>query len=302
MQEKLAKDEESFRKTKEATGDNDINKVIQKFLVQAEYFKECDERRKATENRLQRAKDGRREAQKLLEDASAAGQERVSAKMQSDEATLMLLRLKTEEDEAKKRYIEAKQLQIEVKEGIRLICQKLATDAFDPAAAGLRDDDSMPHLPPAAAPQPELLDTDPGTMFGDMGKCVEFLQEVMWDIAERERKERERKEREEEAAKGETERLLLEVPGTGETGEAAKPREKKEPAASLHLVPEWTTPIKFADGADEEGADDDDAGVPCCSLSPPLYVSSSSLLVFQISIEYLPPVTQWRTGYGIVRH
>jgi hypothetical protein len=38
LQQQLLKDEEAFRRMKEATGDDDINKVIQKFLVQSDYF------------------------------------------------------------------------------------------------------------------------------------------------------------------------------------------------------------------------------------------------------------------------
>ncbi|KAH7830799.1 putative axonemal dynein intermediate chain protein [Monocercomonoides exilis] len=250
LQTRLAQDEESFRKIKEATGDEDINKVIQKFLVQAEYYKECDERRRATEARLQRAKDGRREAQKQLEEAQAAGVERISAKMQNDESQMSLYHLKTEEDEAKKRYIEAKQLQIEVKEGIKLLCQKMEIATIDPAAYGLREDEDIPHLSPEDAPRAELLDSDPDAVFDKLIVCMEFLLDEAKAKEERDAAERAEKERQREQA-------LEEGRDLDEEMEDDK-LSKEEEETDLQVVPEWNTRIHFDDQTDEEDEEEED--------------------------------------------
>ncbi|KAK2961492.1 putative axonemal dynein intermediate chain protein [Blattamonas nauphoetae] len=259
-EERLAKDEESLRRMKEATGDDDVNKVIQKFLVQTEYYKECEERRKTTEGRLERAKIGRAAAAQELEQAKEEGADKVSEKVRKEQLERELESIKSKENETRKRYIESKQQQIEVNEGIHLITTKLAITCIPP---GMSEDDvdreGYPNLLPTSSlptfDEHGIKNPDDDSYVSDLFQKMEECVTLMMEETREYREEQERRKQEREDAIIEAEETGADLPardgstpGPGATG----------PTPS-QLLPDGNVRINFEEmGADEDDDDEHD--------------------------------------------
>jgi len=126
VQDRMQRAEDAFRRIKEATGDDDVNRVIQKFITQERDRRESEVNLKRAKENLAAAQEELRLAQIALAEANTA--ENIGNKRIEEETAANLTKALAEEEDERKRFSDAQRLVSDVKDGMKLLIQRLKID------------------------------------------------------------------------------------------------------------------------------------------------------------------------------
>mmetsp|Transcript_9632 Transcript_9632/g.21915 ORF Transcript_9632/g.21915 Transcript_9632/m.21915 type:complete len:577 (-) Transcript_9632:80-1810(-) len=130
QKDKVTTYEEAFRRIKEATGIEDINEVIEKYLTQDETAMNLTELTKEAHARIQALNDEKRQAKEKVEEMRYSGPGSYGSSRIKDEYQSKLLEVSKKCEKNRKRYEKLAKLLVNAKAGIEHLYERLEVVKF----------------------------------------------------------------------------------------------------------------------------------------------------------------------------